>query len=154
MFSTFLLAYDGTREGRDALREATDLAKRIGARIHLVCVASLTPTELAAEGAVLSGLLEVEEEAMRSILAEGIAALRQDGVNAEGSLVVGLSPATEITALATKIGADLIVVGHRDQSLLARLWNGSVGQQLIAHAPCSVLIAVTARPRTANAAAA
>jgi nucleotide-binding universal stress UspA family protein len=34
------------------------------------------------------------------------------------------------------------VIGHREQKLLARLWNGSVGQQLIAHAPCSVLVAV------------
>jgi hypothetical protein len=38
--------------------------------------------------------------------------------------------------------------------MLARLWNGSVGQQLVAHAPCSVLIAIAPASRGSQATAA
>ncbi|MBC7135778.1 MAG: universal stress protein, partial [Oceanibaculum nanhaiense] len=53
------------------------------------------------------------------------------------------NPAEEIGRMAREIGADLVVVGHREQSALARWWGGSVGASLLAHAPCSVLVAVS-----------
>jgi nucleotide-binding universal stress UspA family protein len=142
MFSNFLLAFDGTREGYEALHEATELAKRLGAKVHLVSCIHLTPGALMAEGAVAGSILDLEAAEMGKVLDAGIAALKREGMTAEGSLCHGINPALDIAELATKIGADLIVVGHREQKLLARLWNGSVGQQLIAHAPCSVLVAV------------
>ena len=45
--------------------------------------------------------------------------------------------------MVREIGADLVVVGDREQTALARWWSGSVGQSLLAHAPCSVLVAVS-----------
>ncbi len=142
MFSKFLLAYDGTREGREALRETTELAKTLGATVHLLSVVRLTPGELMAEGAMAGSLLDIEEAQTRDILAEGLALLRRDGLTADGTLSLCPNPALDIADAAWHIGADLIVVGHRDQGVLARLWNGSVGQQLIQHAPCSVLVAI------------
>jgi len=142
MFSNFLLAFDGTREGYEALHEATELAKRIGATVHLVSCIHLSPGALMAEGAVAGSLFDLEAADMSQVLNDGIAALKRDGLAVESSLCHGLSPALDIATLATEIGADLIVIGHRDQGLLSRLWNGSVGQQLLAHAPCSVLVAV------------
>lgn len=145
MFSNFLLAYDGTREGREALREATALAKRVAAKVHLLSVVHLTPGELMAEGALAGGMLEYEETETRRILAEGVAVLRSDGLEADGTVSLGPNPAHAIADMARQIGADLIVIGHREQGILARLWQGSVGQQLIAHAPCSVLVAIASR---------
>jgi nucleotide-binding universal stress UspA family protein len=142
MFSNFLLAFDGTREGHAALHEATELATRLGARLHLVSCIHLSPGALMAEGAVAGDIVDREAAEMSRVLSDGIAALKRDGLAVEGSLCPGLAPALDIAALAKQIGADLIVIGHREQSLLGRLWNGSVGQQLIAHAPCSVLVAV------------
>jgi nucleotide-binding universal stress UspA family protein len=142
MFSNFLLAFDGTREGYEALHEATELAKRLGAKLHLVSCIHLSPGALMAEGAAVGRMFDLEAAEIGRALNDGIAALKRDGMTVEGSLCHGLSPARDIAALATQIGADLIVIGHRDQNLLARLWNGSIGQQLIAHAPCSVLVAV------------
>jgi len=40
------------------------------------------------------------------------------------------------------VGANLIVVGHREQSTFARWWSGSTGATLLGVAPCSVLIAI------------
>jgi nucleotide-binding universal stress UspA family protein len=142
MFAKLLLAYDGTREGREALREAAALARLVGAEVQLLSVVNLTPGELMAETSLAGSLLEHEEAEMRKVLDEGIAELRRGGLRADGTVSQGPNPARDIAAFARQIGADLIVLGHRQQSVLARLWNGSVGQQLVAHAPCSVLIAI------------
>jgi|SRR5579871_1174928 len=155
MFSKLLLAFDGTREGREALREATELAVQLRASVHLLSVIHLTPGELMAESALPGGIFEVEEAEMRKVLDEGVEDLRRAGLTADGTLSRGPNPAQDIAHFAHRIGADLIVIGHREQGLLARLWSGSVGQQLIAHAPCSVLVAVasSAASRRASAAA-
>jgi nucleotide-binding universal stress UspA family protein len=154
MFSNLLLAFDGTREGRQALREAAALARRVDAKVHLLSVVHLTPGELLGESALPGALVESDEAEMDKVVREGLAELRREGLSAEGTLSRGPNPARDIADCARRIGADLIVLGHRDQGLLARLWNGSVGQQLVAHAPCSVLIAVapTERAHTASGA--
>src|SRR5690348_14132240 len=135
MFSNFLLAYDGTREGREALHEATLLARRVGASVHLLSIVQLTPGELMAEGALAGAVLDVEESRTREILHEGIELLKRDGLSAQGTVSNGPSPARDIAEVARRIRADLIVVGHHDRNFLARLWNGSVCQQLIAQSP-------------------
>jgi len=142
MFSKLLLAFDGTREGRQALRQAAALARRIDAEVHLLSVVHLSPGELLGESALPGGPVELNEAEMDKVVQEGLAELRRAGLKAEGTLSRGANPARDIADVARRIGADLIVLGHRDRGLLARLWSGSVGQQLIAHAPCSVLIAV------------
>ena len=49
------------------------------------------------------------------------------------------NPAREITALAHRIGADLIVMGTHGRSTIARLLHGSIAEKVIARAPCPVL---------------
>ena len=49
------------------------------------------------------------------------------------------NPAREITALAHRIGADLIVMGTHGRSMMARLFHGSIAEKIIDHAPCPVL---------------
>ncbi|NUZ07479.1 universal stress protein [Piscinibacter koreensis] len=51
--------------------------------------------------------------------------------------------AEEIGRVAREVGADLLVVGHREQGRLSRWWRGSVGASLLTHAPCSILVAVS-----------
>jgi nucleotide-binding universal stress UspA family protein len=51
-------------------------------------------------------------------------------------------PVEEICRVATELGVDLIVLGHRQRlSFAARWWKGSVGASLLDYAPCSILIA-------------
>ena len=48
--------------------------------------------------------------------------------------------------LQALLDADLIVLGHRPKSALARWWQGgSVDGELVNHAPCSILVAVNPR---------
>jgi nucleotide-binding universal stress UspA family protein len=49
------------------------------------------------------------------------------------------NPAREIAAVARRIGADLIVIGTHDRTLIARFFQESVAQKVIANATCPVL---------------
>ncbi|MBU2146995.1 MAG: universal stress protein [Alphaproteobacteria bacterium] len=139
MYRKVLLAYDGSVEGRLALREGAKLAKLCEAEVFLLAVVSISSGFLMAEGAA-PGTIEHQREAFEDVLAEGLARLEAMGFAATGRLEVG-DPANQITAVAREIGADLVVVGHRHQSTLARWWRGSVGANLLEELNCSLLIA-------------
>ena len=80
---------------------------------------------------------------MQRVLDDGVARLSQAGHQAKGVLLVG-DTVDEICRHATEVGANLIVVGHRHlDSWAARWWKTPLSKALIAHAPCSVLVAIT-----------
>ena len=142
MYRTILLAYDGSQQGREALRQGTDLAILCKAQVHLLAVVAPGLGVTLAEAAAPSDLPEREGEEVRRVLMEGAEELRRAGLAVETRLGTG-NPAEEIGRMAHEVAADLIVVGHREQSALARWWRGSVGASLLAHAPCSLLVAVS-----------
>jgi nucleotide-binding universal stress UspA family protein len=140
LYKKVLLAYDGSIEGRLALREGAKLAQFCGAEVFLLAV--VEPSF----GATLEGgvMIPMDEQIAiyKSILAEGVERLRAMGFSPTARLGVG--PAgQEIAGVAEEIGANLVVVGHRPTGPLARWWFGSVGTYLIRHLHCSVLVAQT-----------
>lgn len=141
MYRTILLAYDGSREGREALQQGAALAALCGAHVHLLAVLAPELGVALAAAAGPSDFAEQEYEEVQSRLAEGAERLRSDGLIVDTHLAAG-NPAEEIGRVAREVAADLVVVGHRAQSALARWWSGSTGASLLARAPCSVLIAV------------
>lgn len=142
MYRTILLAYDGSRQGHEALDQGAELALLCQARVHLLAVVAQEPGVALAEAVAPSDVPEREYQEARHVLEAGAEALRRAGLSVETRLGRG-NPAEEIGRVAREIGADLIVVGHREQSALARWWRGSVGASLLAHAPCSLLVAVS-----------
>lgn len=141
MYRRIVLAYDGSREGRAALREGALLARRLGAEIFLLAVVAESPGMRVAEGAH-AGAIVYQLETYKTILDEAVSGLRQLGISLQAKLAQG-DPAQEIAAYARQVGADLVVVGHRRQSLLQRWWSGSSGAYLSDHLNCSLLIART-----------
>jgi nucleotide-binding universal stress UspA family protein len=78
-----------------------------------------------------------------AILTDGLQRLAAAGRTARGEVLVG-DTVEQITALARKVDADLIVVGHKHlDSWAARWWRGSTSPALIEHAHCSVLVVIT-----------
>ncbi|HZZ36424.1 MAG TPA: universal stress protein [Caulobacteraceae bacterium] len=138
MYKRILLAYDGSREGRGALREGALIAHRCEAQIYLLSVVAGAAALRMAEG-VNAGALAHCEENYREVLEEGVERLKSLGFNPIAKLVTG-EPVQEIAAFAHHVGADLIVLGHRRQSLLSRWWSGSSDAYLVDHVNCSVLI--------------
>ncbi len=142
-YQKILLAYDGSVQGKRALLECADLAGFLGAQTCLLAVASMPPSLFLTEGFVPEELLEEEKKRTQAVLDEGIRTLRDRGFNASGQLAVG-EPVEEICRAAKSIAADLIVVGHnQNTSFAARWWKGSVGASLLDYSPCSILIALS-----------
>ena len=141
MYKKVLLAYDGSIEGRRALREGAKLAQICGAEVFLLAVVENAPALATLEGGVGISMDE-QISAYKAILAEGVERLRAVGFSPTARLGMG-APAQQIAAVAEEIGANLVVVGHRPTGPLARWWFGSVGTYLTDQLSCSVLIAQT-----------
>ncbi len=145
-YHKILLAYNGSQEGKRALLECAEFAEFHNAETHLLAVASMPPSLFLTEGFVPEELLEEEKKRTQVVLEEGIKSLTDKGFKAIGHLAVG-EPVEEICRLAKDLGADLVVVGHnQNTSFAARWWKGSVGASLLDYAPCSVLISLS-KPR-------
>lgn len=142
MYRTILLSYDGTRESREALRQGAELARTTSAAVHLLAIVTPERGEPLVEGGSSSGLTELEREEVHRVLDEGATQLRSGGLRVQVHLAHG-NAAEEIGRVAREVGADLLVVGHREQGRLSRWWRGSVGASLLTHAPCSILVAVS-----------
>lgn len=141
MYKKVLLAYDGSIEGRRALREGAKVAQFCDADVFLLAVVDIYSSTASLEGGVLISMGERTAN-YEAILAEGVERLQSLGFLPTARLGMG-EAGKEIAGVAQEIGANLVVVGHRPTGPLARWWFGSVGTYLIEHLECSVLVART-----------
>lgn len=144
MYKRILLAYDGTEPGQKALLDCRDLAHWSGSELFLVAVMPATTGIVSLEGGVYDQALADRERARYdAVLADGLRRLGEAGFTASGEVLIG-ETIQELTRYATKIDANLIVVGHKHlDGWAARWWRGSVSGALIEHSPCSVLVVIT-----------
>ena len=138
MYQRILLAYDGSIEGRTALREGALIARRYGAQVFVLSVIREAAGTQLGEGVGGGGIAQQRVEYER-VLEEGMARLTALGFQAVGKLVIG-EPAREIAAYAEQVKAELVVVGHRRQSAVGRWWSGPSGAYLSDHIRCSLLV--------------
>jgi nucleotide-binding universal stress UspA family protein len=138
MYRRILLAYDGSLEGAVALREGALLARQCKARVFILSVIPETAGVRTAES-LHAGVVTEQTRSYKETLARGVARLKQLGLEPVAKLVVG-EPAVAIGAFAREIEADLVVLGHRRQSLLQRWWSGASGAYVSDHIRCSLLI--------------
>jgi nucleotide-binding universal stress UspA family protein len=141
MYRKILLAYDGSTEGRRALREGAALALRCDAEVFLLAVIDNSVSVGTADGAYAQVIGE-DQMAYQAVLDEGVQRLRSLGFSPEFRLGWG-RPGEVIVSVAQEIGADLVVAGHRKKGVLAQWWSESVGIYVIKHIGISVLIGQT-----------
>ena len=141
MYSKVLLCYDGTAEGRRALRHGADVVVCMKSEAYLLAIVQNMVAAAIPEG-VTPLFAECEDGRAQALLDEGVKWLRDRGVSAQGSLESG-SAVECIAATARRIGADLIVVGHRNRSRLARWWSASDEESLLERVSCSILVAAS-----------
>jgi nucleotide-binding universal stress UspA family protein len=139
MYQKVLLAYDGSTEGRRALREGAKLAQLFQAEVFLLAVVELSP--IMAPDAGFAIPMELQTADYEAILAEGVERLKKLGFSPVSRLEMG-DAGQKIADVAEEIEASLVVVGHRPQGPVAR-WFGSVGSYLVRRLRCSVLVAQT-----------
>ncbi|ATF87042.1 universal stress protein [Burkholderia gladioli] len=139
-YQKILLCYDGTLEGRKALRCGADLALELKAETHLLSVVDMRSTIAQSAGLLTDVACGRFEETAREILQEGVDWLTERGVQAQGHFAFGY-PIEEIANLAKALNVDLVVVGHRCRSGLSRWWMGAGNTQLLDRVSCSILVA-------------
>jgi len=115
------------------------LASASRATVHLLAIIDPSENMVLVEGAAI--VPDNRGFVMQSVLDVGVKRLQSVGCTATNDVRYG-KPAEQIALAAREMKADLIVVGHRDQGTLARWLNGSVGESILHHPPCSVLVAV------------
>jgi nucleotide-binding universal stress UspA family protein len=112
-----------------ALDFALDLARPLGARVELVHVYQL-PVYALPDGAVLAGpelVIRLSTELQKSL--DALAARRED--TKLGTHLVEGVPFREVTRLAEKLGADLIVMGTHGRTGLKHMLLGSVAERVV-----------------------
>jgi nucleotide-binding universal stress UspA family protein len=139
MYRKVLLCYDGTREGRRALRQGADVVICMKSDAYLLAISHSLVASSVPEG-ITPSLAEAEGERANALLDEGVQWLRERGVEAKGSLEHGAAVDC-IAATAERIGADLIILGHRNRGRLARWWSQSDEESLLERVTCSILVA-------------
>ena len=142
MFKSIVVGIDGSDTATEALRQATALARSVGARIELVSayepVADARLREAIAVPRDLHWIINPRED-VEAMLEAAAAEIRAAGVDADVFARQG-DPADAILDVAEERGSDLIVVGNKGMTGAKRFLLGSVPNKISHHAPCSVLI--------------
>jgi nucleotide-binding universal stress UspA family protein len=121
------------------VRRGAEVARGSGARVHLVTaypdVPSYRETIRSSAKAEPIDLREVAE----SVLGRAIRELEAEGIEVETHAREG-DPADVLIQVAEEQDAELIVVGARGLTGLARFLLGSVSSKLSQHSPTSVMV--------------
>ena len=143
MFARIVVGTDGSETAKQAVKEATELAKQTGASLDVVSAFEpVAPSRLREER--LEAPADIEHavnphEDVDAILAEAAREVEGSGVNVRTFARQG-EPADAILDVAEEENADLIVVGNKGMTGAKRFLLGSVPNKVSHHAPCSVLI--------------
>lgn len=140
MYRNILLCYDGSEEGRNALKEGAEVALSMKAHTHLLAILRSRGADVAAEPLGATHLPDDHQQAAMRILREGVEWLQARNLDVQGQLVFG-DPVGHIATCVRALGCDLVVVGHHHRSRLQRWWGEAEEAALLERAPCSVLVA-------------
>lgn len=143
MFASMVVGTDGSDTAKEAVRQAAELAKSVGATVHLVSAYEPVSVRRLQEEerempADLQHVVSPREDVL-AVLEEGAGQLGAQGVEVETHAREG-EPADAILDVAEEKGADLIVVGNKGMTGAKRFLLGSVPNKISHHAPCSVMI--------------
>ena len=146
MFARIVVGTDGSDTAKEAVRQATELAKQTGASLDVVSAFEPVPPSRLREER-LEAPSDIEHiinphEDVDAMLSEVAEQIGKAGVTARTFARQG-EPADAILDVAEEQNADLIVVGNKGMTGAKRFLLGSVPNKVSHHAPCSVLIVRT-----------
>lgn len=147
MFASIVVGTDGSDTAGTAVRRAIDLARAVGARLHIV-----SAFEPVSQPRPRSEQVEVPEDVQWMVNPRGdvLALLDEAKHDAEAAGLREVETfarqgdaADAILDVAEEQRSDLIVVGNKGMTGAKRFLLGSVPNKVSHHAPCSVLIVRT-----------
>ena len=143
VIESIVVGTDGSDTASEAVRQATVLARTLGAKVYLVSAYEPVPESRLRDERHqvpddLQWLINPREDVDRT-LEEGAVGMRSAGLDVETLAREG-DPADSILDVAEEKEADLIIVGNKGMTGAKRFLLGSVPNKISHHAPCSVLI--------------
>ena len=131
-----LVPVDGSPYSLKAVETAVELAKAKPSTSLVITAVAVEIPELE-EGVYIAEKMRAQAQAA---LAKAKEVAQGDGLTVESILLTGVSPAEEIVQAAKIQKADLIVLGSRGLAGKTKSFLGSTASQVVAYAPCSVLV--------------
>ncbi|MFL5894082.1 MAG: universal stress protein [Thermoleophilaceae bacterium] len=147
MYGSIVVGTDGSDTAREAVRQAAELAKAVGADVFLV-----SAYEPVSEARLRQERRDVPEdvswvvnprEDVQAVLDEEAERVRGIGIGQVETFAREGDPADAILDVAEEKGSDLIVVGNKGMTGARRFLLGSVPNKVSHHAPCNVMIVRT-----------
>jgi nucleotide-binding universal stress UspA family protein len=145
MFKHILLGTDGSAASEHAAALAVELARTHGAKLTALYVVDPYP---------YLGIGETNPMGFQSYMAAAhqhaaqahakvaqMCSLADSKIQLEARLAEDVAAARGIVEMATREGADLVVVGSHGRAGVARLMLGSVAAKVVAQSPVPVLVA-------------
>lgn len=128
----------GGETAKKAAQRAAELGAGLGARVHFVTVVEADESAVVGAGSDRWEIhtIDAARAEVERFVNELNVDVAYDVVSAEGD------PAKVLVSEAERLDADLIVVGNVRMQGLGRIL-GSVGNHVVHHAPCDVLIVKT-----------
>jgi nucleotide-binding universal stress UspA family protein len=147
MYGSIVVGTDGSDTAKEAVRQATELAKAVGASIMLVSAYEPVPesrlrherTEVPED---VSWMVNPRED-VQAVLDGEAERIKESGIPEVETFAREGDPADAILDVAEEKGADLIVVGNKGMTGARRFLLGSVPNKVSHHAPCNVMIVRT-----------
>ncbi|MHB9111137.1 MAG: universal stress protein [Thermoleophilia bacterium] len=131
-----LLSTDGSEFSEGAVKEAIKLAGQCSSTLFVMTVVEANQ-EYASEAPKMVEKAEIEAgEILQAVKARA----DETGVTCEVESHTGISTWETIVNEANNKGCELIIMGRRGRTGLARVAMGSVTARVIGHAPCDVLV--------------
>jgi nucleotide-binding universal stress UspA family protein len=137
MFKMVLHANDGSEPAFRALALAIKIASQDAAALHLVCVEEIPPMP-----EYLEEIREAKGTAARrfhTVVERARHLAKAGGLEPRVHILDG-HPVRVIVDLASRIGADLVVIGATGHSALYERLIGSRADRIVQLAPCPVLV--------------
>lgn len=147
MFQRILIATDGSAQARLAEDQAMQLAGETGAHLFAVMVSEMwSATEMVRRVDAHESFPIQHYEAAEAAIAQGVLSSLEERAKAADVActtrhISDSHPAEGVLAVATEVGADLIVVGTHGRTGLGRLMVGSRAWEIISHSKVPVLVA-------------
>lgn len=135
-YEKLMVATDGSSYSEGAVREAVEIARVCASELLAVAVVKANDEVLATAPQVI----EKAEDEARQTLDEIVDRAKAAGVHCETLVVRGEEPYHAIVDTAAEQKVDMIVMGRRGRTGLARLVMGSVTARVIGHTDRKVLV--------------
>lgn len=139
LYKNIVVATDGSKQNKKAVRHALEFAKMCGAKLYSVCVvdtASFSAIPMDVGWEMMYELL-IKEANMATAAVGEIA--QNEGIPFEAVVLEG-HPGSEIVEFANKRGIDLIVMGTLGKRGLDHFLLGSVAENVVRNSKVPVLV--------------